>query len=162
MTSLFRAAFVVLLAVVVAACGEVREPIRIGSQDFPEQKLLAEMMALLAEQAGADVERAIPYGENRKSLEAIQRGVLDAYPEYDGTILVLSGSPALNDPAAAAIAARVPWSSPWACAGWSRSDSRTVSRSPCVTTSRSAASWSRSRTWPSSPERSASRWTRAT
>lgn len=106
MTSLFRAAFVVLLAVVVAACGEVREPIRIGSQDFTEQKLLAEMMALLAEQAGVDVERTIPYGENRKSLEAIQRGVLDAYPEYDGTLLVLGGSPGLNDRAAAAAAAR--------------------------------------------------------
>ena len=64
MTSLFRAGIVVLLAVVVAACGEVREPIRIGSQDFTEQKLLAEMMALLAEQAGVDVGGAIPYGEN--------------------------------------------------------------------------------------------------
>ena len=106
MNGIFKATVMILLATLIAGCAEVREPIRIGSQDFAEQKLLAEMMALLAEQAGVKVERAIPYGENRKSLEAIQRGVLDAYPEYDGTLLVLSGGPALNDPAAAAAAAR--------------------------------------------------------
>lgn len=103
---LVRAALGVFLASLLVACAEVGEPIRIGSHDFTEQKLLAEMMALLAEQAGVDVKRAIPYGGNRKSLEAIQRGVIDAYPAYDGTLLVLSGGPALRDPAAAAAKAR--------------------------------------------------------
>jgi glycine betaine/choline ABC-type transport system substrate-binding protein len=106
MRRLLRAALAVFLASLLVACAEVGEPIRIGSQDFTEQKLLAEMMALLAEQAGVDVKRAIPYGGNRKSLEAIQRGVIDAYPAYDGTLLVLSGRPALRDPAAATAAAR--------------------------------------------------------
>ncbi|MCG6942985.1 MAG: hypothetical protein LJE69_17265 [Thiohalocapsa sp.] len=78
-------------------CGKDFQRVRIGSHDFTEQKILAEMMALLAENAGVRVERAIPYGDNRKSLEAIQRGVIDAYPEYDGTLLSMSGAPRVVD-----------------------------------------------------------------
>lgn len=100
-----------LLAVLVGAlllggCGEDFQRVRIGSHDFTENKLLAEMMALLAEEAGVRVERAIPYGDNRRSLQAIQRGVLDAYPEYDGTLLSLSGVPRIRDPRTATVAVR--------------------------------------------------------
>ncbi|WP_295883577.1 glycine betaine ABC transporter substrate-binding protein [uncultured Thiohalocapsa sp.] len=94
------------LALLLGGCGEHLKPVRIGSQDFTEQKLLAEMMALLAEDAGVRVERAIPYGDNRKSLQAIQRGVLDAYPEYDGSLLSLSGVPRIRDPRTATTAVR--------------------------------------------------------
>jgi len=93
---------IVMLGVVLllTGCAELREPVRIGSKDFTEQKLLAEMMALLAEQHGVRVRRAIPYGNSRKSLEAIQRGVIDAYPEYNGTLLALTGRPAVPEAAA--------------------------------------------------------------
>ena len=134
MKRLLRAALAGFLASLLVACAEVGEPIRIGSLDFTEQKLLAEMMALLAEQAGVDVKRAIPYGNNRKSLEAIQRGVIDAYPAYDGTLLVLSGRPALRDPAAAT-PRRGNWWSRSACAGSNPLAWKTVSRS------RSGATW---------------------
>lgn len=93
-------------ALLLGGCGEDLRPLRIGSQDFTEQKLLAEMMALLAEDAGVRVERAIPYGDNRKNLQAIQRGVLDAYPEYDGSLLSLSGLPRIRDPGEATTAVR--------------------------------------------------------
>ena len=51
----------------LAACTTERQTVHIASQDFTEQKLLAEMMALLAEREGLRVERAIPYGDNRKN-----------------------------------------------------------------------------------------------
>jgi glycine betaine/choline ABC-type transport system substrate-binding protein len=89
---------VLLGTLLLGGCGDDFKRVRIGSHDFTEQKILAEMMALLAEDAGVRVERAIPYGDNRKSLEAIQRGILDAYPEYDGTLLSLSGVPRVRDP----------------------------------------------------------------
>jgi hypothetical protein len=38
-------------------CGEEFKRVRIGSKDFTEQNILAEMMALLAENAGVRVER---------------------------------------------------------------------------------------------------------
>jgi glycine betaine/choline ABC-type transport system substrate-binding protein len=84
-------------SLLIGGCGDDFKRVRIGSHDFTEQKILAEMMALLAEQAGVRVERAIPYGDNRRSLQAIQRGILDAYPEYDGTLLSLSGVPRIRD-----------------------------------------------------------------
>jgi glycine betaine/choline ABC-type transport system substrate-binding protein len=100
-----------LLAVLVGTlllggCGDDFQRVRIGSHDFTEQKILAEMMALLAEDAGVRVERAIPYGDNRKSLQAIQRGILDAYPEYDGSLLSLSGVPRIRDPRLSTVAVR--------------------------------------------------------
>ncbi|MEJ2532925.1 MAG: glycine betaine ABC transporter substrate-binding protein [Halioglobus sp.] len=83
--------------VLVPGCTDIRNKVKIGSQDFTEQKILAEMMALLAEHHSIRVERVIPYGSNRKSLQAIQRGVIDAYPEYSGTLLALSRQQAPAD-----------------------------------------------------------------
>lgn len=88
----------ICLLVLLPGCEDIRTKVRIGSQDFTEQKLLAEMMALLAEHRGIRVERAIPYGDNRRSLQAIQRGVIDAYPEYSGTLMALSGQQAPQGP----------------------------------------------------------------
>jgi len=100
--------FLAVLACVAAlgGCGGDFKRVRIGSHDFTEQKILAETMARLAEAAGVRVERAIPYGDNRKSLQAIERGVLDAYPEYDGTLLSLRGVPPIRDPELAIAAVR--------------------------------------------------------
>lgn len=80
--------------------------ITIGSKDFTEQQLLAEMMALTAEREGIRVDRAIPYGPSRKNLEGLRRGVIDAYPEYSGTLLALSGEPILTNPSESATRAR--------------------------------------------------------
>jgi glycine betaine/choline ABC-type transport system substrate-binding protein len=92
--------------VLLGGCGDGFQRLRIGSHDFTEQKLLAEMMALLAEDAGVRVERAIPYGDNRRSLQAIQRGILDAYPECDGSLLSLSGVPRIRDSRMSTVAVR--------------------------------------------------------
>jgi glycine betaine/choline ABC-type transport system substrate-binding protein len=94
------------LAMLAGGCAEDRTPLRVGSKDFTEQKLLAEMMALLAEREGIRVQRAIPYGDSRKVLQAIERGVIDAYPEYSGTILGLGGAEVQPEAEAAAAATR--------------------------------------------------------
>jgi glycine betaine/choline ABC-type transport system substrate-binding protein len=95
-----------LAALLAAGCAEDRTPLRVGSKDFTEQKLLAEMMALLAEREGIRVQRAIPYGESRKVVEAIERGVIDAYPEYSGTLLGLAGVEGKSDAESASAAVR--------------------------------------------------------
>lgn len=89
---------ITILSIMPAGCfKEAGNPLKIGSQDFTEQKLLAEMMALLAEKEGIRVRRFIPYGDKRQSLVAIQKGDIDAYPEYNGSLLFLSGRPAPQD-----------------------------------------------------------------
>ncbi|MEJ2521801.1 MAG: glycine betaine ABC transporter substrate-binding protein [Gammaproteobacteria bacterium] len=93
-----RLVLVILLAVISAGCGRVSEGIRIGSKDFTEQKILAEMMALAAESERIPVERVIPSGDSRTNLYAIQSGVIDAYPDYTGTVLALSGVAPYDDP----------------------------------------------------------------
>jgi osmoprotectant transport system substrate-binding protein len=105
-TSFLALSALLAVSLLLGGCGDDFKRVRIGSQDFTEQKILAEMMALLAEHAGVRVERAIPYGDNRKSLQAIQRGVLDAHPEYDGSLLNLSGVPRIRDPRLATVAVR--------------------------------------------------------
>jgi len=77
----------------VGCGGGLPKSVTIGSKPYTEQRLLAEMMALTAEERGIRVERAIPYGSSRKNLQGLRRGVIDAYPEYSGTVLTLSGEP---------------------------------------------------------------------
>ena len=90
------------LAVISAGvgCGGL-DKVHVGSKGFSESKILAEMIALRAEELGVSVERVIPYDEGRVCLRGLQEGVLDVYPEYTGTLLGLGGLPVTNDPDAA-------------------------------------------------------------
>jgi osmoprotectant transport system substrate-binding protein/osmoprotectant transport system permease protein len=56
----------------------------IGSKDFTESSLLAEMIAQLLEARGVSVERQFELGGNLPH-EALVSGKLDLYPEYTGT-----------------------------------------------------------------------------
>ncbi len=82
----------------LASCGEQDNPIlRIGSKDFTESMLLSEMMALMAENEGITVQRAIPYGSAANTFEGLKQGKIDLYPEYNGTGLVFLGQAPLSD-----------------------------------------------------------------
>ena len=68
-------------------------PIVIGSKNFTESYLLAEMMAQLLETRGVPVQRQFGFGGTKVSFEALVNGEIDAYPEYSGTIaqVILDG-----------------------------------------------------------------------
>ena len=58
--------------------------ITIGSKDFTESALLAEIVAQMLEARGVSVERRFELGGNLPH-EALVSGTLDVYPEYTGT-----------------------------------------------------------------------------
>ena len=58
--------------------------VAIGSKDFTESSLLAEIAAQLLEARGVSVERKFELGGNLPH-EALVSGTLDLYPEYTGT-----------------------------------------------------------------------------
>ena len=85
------------LALILAGCGEAEDPLRVGSKDFTEQLILGELIAQVAETEGIRVDRQIPYGGTFENIEALKRGDIDLYPEYNGTGLILLGQPPISD-----------------------------------------------------------------
>jgi osmoprotectant transport system permease protein len=71
-------------------------PIVVGSKNFEENRLLAEMFAILIEtQAGVVVERKLNLAGTQICFRALRDGAIDLYPEYTGTALVsILGEPA--------------------------------------------------------------------
>lgn len=61
------------------------EPIVIGSKNFNESYVLAEIMAQLLEAEGYEVERKLNLGGTKVAYEALLKGGLDVYAEYTGT-----------------------------------------------------------------------------
>lgn len=60
-------------------------PIKIGSKDFTEAILVAELYAQVLEQAGFTVERKFNLGATPIAHEALVNGDIDLYPEYTST-----------------------------------------------------------------------------
>lgn len=78
--------------------GESR--IAIGSKDFTESALLAEIVAQMLEARGVSVERRFELGGNLPH-EALVAGTLDLYPEYTGTsFTAILGHAPVTDPRA--------------------------------------------------------------
>jgi osmoprotectant transport system permease protein len=96
-----RILLVLLAAFVLASTGCGRSRLRVGSKDFTENILLAEMIAQVAEEQGIPVERKIPLGRSFDCLRALEEGDLDVYPEYTGTYLALEGAMPESVPAQA-------------------------------------------------------------
>jgi glycine betaine/choline ABC-type transport system substrate-binding protein len=84
------------LFLTIMGCSKI-EPIHIGSKDFTEQYILAEIVAQLLESENMLVKRSIPFGDTFANLEAIKTGELDIYMEYNGTGLIMLGRPPVND-----------------------------------------------------------------
>ncbi len=62
--------------------------IRVGSKNFTESIVIAEIYAQALERAGFAVERRLNLGSTQIALAAMQRGDIDLYPEYTGTALI--------------------------------------------------------------------------
>jgi osmoprotectant transport system substrate-binding protein len=71
------------------SCGP-RNPnaIRVGSKNFTEAIVVAEIYSQALERAGIVVERAFDLGSVQIAMSALQRGDIDLYPEYTSTALV--------------------------------------------------------------------------
>ena len=79
--------------------GAAKFTLRIGSKNFTEQFILAEMYSQALEAKGYRVERFINLGGTLIAHEAVRTGKIDMYPEYTGTALKnIVKAPAPNDP----------------------------------------------------------------
>ena len=88
-----------LLALALLAMPAAAQTVRVGSKNFTEQYILAEIYAQAIEGAGIKVERKINLGGTLIAQRAITSGEIDFYPEYTGTALlaVLKGE-VVSDP----------------------------------------------------------------
>ena len=74
-----------LLALAGPACARDGRLV-VGSKNFPENKLLAEIFAQLIEaRTDIDVERRLGLAGTQICFEALRTGAIDLYPEYTGT-----------------------------------------------------------------------------
>ncbi len=66
----------------------------VGSANFPESTITAELFAGALDRAGVDVEKQLDIGAREVYLPALERGDIDLIPEFVGTLLtVLGGEP---------------------------------------------------------------------
>jgi osmoprotectant transport system substrate-binding protein len=63
--------------------------VRVGSKNFTEQFVLAELYAQALEAAGIKVERKINLGGTLIAHKALEEKQIDMYPEYTGTMLLV-------------------------------------------------------------------------
>jgi osmoprotectant transport system substrate-binding protein len=79
-----------MAAVMLSACGggAGEKSIVIGSKDFEEQYILAEMYAQVLEDSGFTVERKLGLAGTPVAQAALESGEIDLYPEYTGTGLL--------------------------------------------------------------------------
>src|SRR5580765_3947416 len=93
----------VAVALVAVAFGSAAsaQTLKVGSKNFTEQFIVAELYAASLEAAGFKVERKINFGATLVAHEAVRTGAIDLYPEYTGTGLsavMKSQGPAESDP----------------------------------------------------------------
>src|SRR5215212_8202779 len=73
------------VATLLGSYGASAQTIKIGSKNFTEQFIVAELYAAALEAAGFKVERKINLSATLIAHEAIRTGAIDIYPEYTGT-----------------------------------------------------------------------------
>lgn len=76
----------IVLVVLIAGCVNTGKVVRVGSKNFNESYILAELFAQLLEANGIAVERKFGLGGTLVCYEALRKGEIDVYPEYTGTI----------------------------------------------------------------------------
>ena len=68
--------------------------VAVGGTNFSEQEIVAEMYAQCLSAAGFNVAKKLKLGSREIVLPALERGDIDLYPEYVGTVLTfLNGTP---------------------------------------------------------------------
>src|SRR3954471_19295834 len=85
---LLRKTLGALLLALVPLVALSQPVVRVGSKNFTEQFVLAELYAQALEAAGVKVERKINLGGTLIAHKALEEKQIDLYPEYTGTILL--------------------------------------------------------------------------
>ena len=88
----FLRRLLIALAVAVAVTtlpAIAQQPVRVGSKNFTEQFVLAELYAQALEAAGIKVERKLNLGGTLIAHKALEEKQIDMYPEYTGTMLLV-------------------------------------------------------------------------
>jgi osmoprotectant transport system substrate-binding protein len=75
-------------APLLTRCVFDRSAVRVGSKNFTESFIIAEIYAQSLEAAGMHVERLFNLGSTQIAIAAMRRGNVDLYPEYTGTALI--------------------------------------------------------------------------
>ncbi len=83
-----RRALALLGSIAALPSCSVGKRVRIGSKNFTESIVIAEIYAQALERKGVAVERRLNLGSTQIALAAMQRGDIDLYPEYTGTALI--------------------------------------------------------------------------
>ncbi|NNE23398.1 MAG: hypothetical protein HKN11_12395 [Rhizobiales bacterium] len=96
---MFRQTIFAILAIglLLAGCSEDNNTVKIGTKNFGESNILSHMIAILAKDQGLKVDGPVEYATTPAILEALKRGDIDAYPDYNGTGLVMLGQNAMSD-----------------------------------------------------------------
>lgn len=92
------AALAAVVALVAAGCGSANplgggavsgdlKTIKVGSADFPESRIIAEIYALALEANGFDVSRQFGIGSREAYVPAVKDHSIDLIPEYTGNLL---------------------------------------------------------------------------
>ena len=76
------------LATVVPLISQAQQAIRVGSKNFTEQFVLAEIYAQALEAAGIKTEKKLNLGGTLIAQKALEEKQIDFYPEYTGTMLL--------------------------------------------------------------------------
>ncbi|HTP98653.1 MAG TPA: glycine betaine ABC transporter substrate-binding protein [Casimicrobiaceae bacterium] len=76
------------LAFALTSAPPVLAQVKVGSKNFTEQFIVAEIYAQALEAAGIKVERKINLGGTLIAHKALEEKQIDLYPEYTGTILL--------------------------------------------------------------------------
>ncbi len=110
MTVFVRRCGLVLGALGLLLFGDARAeaPLAVASKTFTESVVLSELVRVAAAEAGIEVEHRAQLGGSRICFEALQRGDIDAYPEYTGTLVYeLLGHDPASPPTPAALEAEL-------------------------------------------------------
>ena len=67
------------------------ETVTVGSADFPENEILAQLYAGALESAGIQTETNLSIGSREAYVGAVQDGSIDVIPDYSGNLLLFAG-----------------------------------------------------------------------
>lgn len=86
-STILKAAGINLAVVIASLFPAQAEPVTIGSKNFTEQFIVAEIYAQALEKAGIEVRKRLNLGATQIAHTALTSGEIDLYPEYTGTAL---------------------------------------------------------------------------